>query len=79
MNRSRDDLLACAGLSGTNDLHVAGVRAQVLLSLFSDFANCSVFELGPGREKSVNAMPTPNICVRVDNPLCFNGNGHAGC
>src|SRR4029077_19578736 len=43
VNRSRDDLLACAGLSGTNDLHVAGVRAQVLLSLFSDFANCSVF------------------------------------
>jgi hypothetical protein len=38
------------------ELRVADVRAQVLLSLFSDFENFSVFKPGPSREESVTAM-----------------------
>jgi len=38
------------------ELQVADVRAQVGLSLFTDFENFSVFKPGPQREKSVNTM-----------------------
>jgi len=38
------------------ELQVADVRAQVMLSLFTDFENFSVFAPGPRQEKSVNAM-----------------------
>jgi hypothetical protein len=38
------------------ELQVAVVRAQVGLSLFTDFENFSVFKPAPQHEKSVNAM-----------------------
>src|SRR5439155_23283374 len=38
------------------EVHVAGVRAQVLLSLFSDFENFSVFKPAASREAAVTAM-----------------------
>jgi hypothetical protein len=38
------------------ELQVATVRAQVGLSLFTDFENFSVFKPAPQHEKSVNAM-----------------------
>jgi NAD(P)H-dependent FMN reductase len=38
------------------ELQVATVRAQVQLSLFTDFANFSVFKPAPYQEKSVNTM-----------------------
>src|SRR6185369_15713365 len=38
------------------ELQVADVRAQVGLSLYTDFENFSVFKPGPQQEKSVNAM-----------------------
>jgi NAD(P)H-dependent FMN reductase len=38
------------------ELHVADVRAQVLLSLFTDFENFSVFKPAAGREASVNTL-----------------------
>ena len=38
------------------ELQVADVRAQVMLSLFTDFENFSVFKPAPKHEKSVNAM-----------------------
>ena len=38
------------------ELQVADVRAQVGLSLFTDFENFSVFKPAPEQEKSVNAM-----------------------
>jgi NAD(P)H-dependent FMN reductase len=38
------------------ELQVADVRAQVMLSLFTDFENFSVFKPAPLHEKSVNNM-----------------------
>jgi len=38
------------------ELSVATVRAQVALSLFTDFENFSVFKPGPSQERAVNAM-----------------------
>lgn len=38
------------------EMQVAGVRAQVGLSLFTDFENFSVFKPAAQQEKSVNAM-----------------------
>jgi NAD(P)H-dependent FMN reductase len=38
------------------ELQVADVRAQVMLSLFTDFENFSVFKPAPLHEKSVNTM-----------------------
>ena len=38
------------------ELMVADVRAQVMLSLFTDFENYSVFKPAPQHEKSVNTM-----------------------
>ncbi len=38
------------------ELHVADVRAQVLLSLFTDFENFSIFRPGVGQEATVTAM-----------------------
>jgi NAD(P)H-dependent FMN reductase len=38
------------------ELHVADVRAQVLVSLFTDFENFSTFKPAPGREATVHAM-----------------------
>jgi NAD(P)H-dependent FMN reductase len=38
------------------ELQVADVRAQVMLSLFSDFENFSAFKPAPTHEKSVNIM-----------------------
>ena len=38
------------------ELQVADVRAQVMLSLFTDFENFSVFKPGERQERSVNAM-----------------------
>jgi len=38
------------------ELQVADVRAQVMLSLFTDFENFSVFKPAPSHEKSVNNM-----------------------
>ena len=38
------------------ELQVADVKAQVGLSLFTDFENFSVFKPAPQQEKSVNAM-----------------------
>jgi NAD(P)H-dependent FMN reductase len=38
------------------EMQVADVRAQVGLSLFTDFENFSVFKPAPQQEKSVNAM-----------------------
>lgn len=38
------------------ELQVADVRSQVMLSLFTDFENFSVFKPDPRHEKSVNAM-----------------------
>ena len=38
------------------EVQIATVRNQVLLSLFTDFENFSVFKPAPTKEKSVNAM-----------------------
>jgi NAD(P)H-dependent FMN reductase len=38
------------------ELQIADVRAQVALSLLSDFENFTVFKPGPRQESSVNAM-----------------------
>ena len=38
------------------EVQIATVRNQVLLSLFTDFENFSVFKSGPRQEKSVNVM-----------------------
>jgi hypothetical protein len=38
------------------ELQVADVRAQVTLSLSTDFENYTVFKPSPKHEKSVNAM-----------------------
>lgn len=38
------------------ELQIADVRAQVMLSLFSDFENFSVFKPDPRHERSVNVM-----------------------
>jgi NAD(P)H-dependent FMN reductase len=38
------------------EIKVADVRAQVALSLFTDFANFSTFKPGPHQEAAVNAM-----------------------
>lgn len=38
------------------ELQIADVRAQVVLSLFTDFENFSTFKPAPSHEKSVNAM-----------------------
>ena len=38
------------------ELQVADVKAQVGLSLFTDFENFSVFKPAPQQEKSVNTM-----------------------
>jgi hypothetical protein len=38
------------------ELMVADVRAQVLLSLHSDFENYTTFKPGPHHERSVHAM-----------------------
>jgi NAD(P)H-dependent FMN reductase len=38
------------------ELQVADVRAQVALSLFTDFENYSAFKPGPNHEKNVTAM-----------------------
>ena len=38
------------------EVQIATVRNQVLLSLFTDFENFSVFKPGPQQETSVNAM-----------------------
>ena len=38
------------------EVQIATVRNQVLLSLFTDFENFSIFKPGPRQEKSVNAM-----------------------
>jgi hypothetical protein len=38
------------------ELQIADVRAQVGLSLFTDFENFSVFKPAPHQERSVNAM-----------------------
>jgi NAD(P)H-dependent FMN reductase len=38
------------------EMQVADVRAQVGLSLFTDFENFSVFKPGPQQEQSVNSM-----------------------
>ncbi len=38
------------------ELQVADVRAQVMLSLFTDFENYTTFKPAPHHEKSVNAM-----------------------
>lgn len=38
------------------ELQVADVRAQVMLSLFTDFENFTTFKPAPMHEKSVNAM-----------------------
>ena len=47
------------------ELQVAVVRAQVGLSLFTDFENFSVFKPAPQHEKSVNAM--------VDQVIAWGG------
>ena len=39
-----------------SELQIAHVRAQVLLSLATDFENYSVFKPGAGQEKSLNGM-----------------------
>jgi NAD(P)H-dependent FMN reductase len=38
------------------ELLVADVRAQVMLSLYTDFENFTLFKPGPHQERSVNAM-----------------------
>jgi NAD(P)H-dependent FMN reductase len=38
------------------ELQVADVRAQVALSLFTDFENFSIFKPAPSHEKNVNSM-----------------------
>lgn len=38
------------------ELQIADVRAQVILSLFTDFENFRVFKPGAGQEESVNIM-----------------------
>jgi alpha/beta superfamily hydrolase len=38
------------------ELQVADVRAQVMLSLFTDFENFSVFKPAPMHEKNINTM-----------------------
>jgi len=50
------------------EVHVATVRAQVLLSLFSDFENFSVFKPAARRESAVNAM--------LDEVLAWGGALH---
>lgn len=39
-----------------SELQIAHVRNQVMLSLFTDFEDFSVFKPGPSKEKSVNDM-----------------------
>jgi hypothetical protein len=52
------------------ELQVADVRAQVGLSLFTDFQNFSVFKPTPRHEKSVNATLDPVIaCGAALKPL----------
>ena len=58
--------VVCGGAAGVRavenlrlvmgELQIADVRAQVGLSLFTDFENFSVFKPAPQQEKSVNAM-----------------------
>jgi NAD(P)H-dependent FMN reductase len=43
------------------ELQIADVRAQVMLSLFTDFENYSTFKPDPRHEKSVDAMLTQVI------------------
>ena len=38
------------------EVHIATVRNQVLLSMFTDFENFSIFKPAPQHEKSVNAV-----------------------
>ena len=38
------------------ELQIADVRAQVMLSLFTDLDNFTTFKPGPNQEKSINAM-----------------------
>src|SRR5260370_3605241 len=38
------------------ELQIAAVRAQVALSMFTDFGNYTVFKPGPRQESAVNAM-----------------------
>ena len=38
------------------ELQIADARAQVMLSLFTDFENFTIFKPSPNQEKSVNAM-----------------------
>ena len=38
------------------ELQMATIRNQVLLSMFTDFENFSVFRPGPTKEQSVNDM-----------------------
>ena len=38
------------------EVQMATVRNQVLLSLYSDFENFSIFKPGPTKEQSVNEM-----------------------
>ena len=38
------------------EVQIATIRNQVLLSLFTDFENFSVFKPAPQQEQSVNAM-----------------------
>ena len=45
------------------EVQMATVRNQVLLSMYSDFENFSVFKPGPQQEKSVNAM---RVLVALD-------------
>jgi len=53
------------------ELQVADVRAQVGLSLYTDFENFSVFKPAPQHEKSVNAM--------LDQVIAWSGALKTGC
>jgi hypothetical protein len=42
--------------SGVGELQVSDVRKQVMLSLFTDFENTSVFKPNPGNENDLHEM-----------------------
>jgi len=46
------------------EVQIATVRNQVLLSLFTDFENVSIFKPGPQQEASANAMVDQLIAWR---------------
>ena len=58
------------------EVQIATVRNQVLLSMFTDFENFSVFKPAPQQEKSVNAMLDQVIAWGGALKTLRDANGH---